>query len=65
MGHASKLITVDVYGDKNRIIADCLACLESFIESVVPKDDDRIIRNYSNVRMDIIFDNYYTNLMLS
>lgn len=37
MGHATDIITVDVYGDNDEIIADCVDELETFIESVRPK----------------------------
>lgn len=37
LGHATEIITVDVYGDNEEIIADCLDELEPFIESVKPK----------------------------
>lgn len=37
MGHATEIITVDVYGDNEEIIADCLTELEPFIKSVEPK----------------------------
>lgn len=34
MGHATDIITIDVYGDNDEIIADCVDELDSFIESV-------------------------------
>ncbi len=37
LGHATEIITVDVYGDNEEIIADCLDELEPFIERVKPK----------------------------
>lgn len=37
LGHATEIITVDVYGDNEEIIADCLNELEPFIESVKPR----------------------------
>lgn len=40
MGHATDIITIDVYGDNDEIIADCVNELDSFIESVRPKDND-------------------------
>ena len=30
--HAKEIITIDVYGDKQEIIEDCLEVLESFID---------------------------------
>lgn len=38
MGHASEIISVDVYTDNDEIITDCLKELEPFIESVLPKE---------------------------
>lgn len=32
MGHAKEIITIDVYGDKQEIIEDCLEALEPFID---------------------------------
>lgn len=32
MGHAKEIITIDVYGDKQEIIEDCLEVLEPFID---------------------------------
>lgn len=37
MGHASEIISIDVYTDNSKIIEDCLSELEPFIESVRPK----------------------------
>lgn len=39
MGHAKEIITVDIYGDKQKIIEDCLEELEPFIMEVIPKKD--------------------------
>lgn len=36
MGHAKEIITVDIYGDNQKIIEDCLEDLEPFIEEVIP-----------------------------
>ncbi len=42
MGHAKELITMDVYGDKREIIADCVNELQPFIDEVLPnpKEDE-------------------------
>ncbi|MCC8138742.1 MAG: site-specific integrase [Lachnospiraceae bacterium] len=40
MGHAKELITMDVYGDKRGIIADCVDELQPFIDEVLPGEDD-------------------------
>lgn len=36
MGHASDIIIVDIYGDNDKITADCVDELDSFIESGRP-----------------------------
>ena len=36
MGHAKELITMDVYGDKREIIADCVDEIQPFIDEVLP-----------------------------
>ncbi len=40
MGHAKELITMDVYGDKRGIIADCVDELQPFIDEVLPHEND-------------------------
>lgn len=40
MGHAKEIITIDVYGDKQEIIEDCLEALEPFIDEVLPEEDE-------------------------
>lgn len=40
MGHAKELITMDVYGDKRGIIADCVDELQPFIDEVMPDPDE-------------------------
>ena len=39
LGHSKEIITVDVYGDKQKIIEDCLEELETFIDEVIPKEE--------------------------
>ena len=39
MGHAKEIITIDVYGDKQEIIEDCLEVLEPFIDEVLPEEE--------------------------
>lgn len=41
MGHASEIISIDVYTDNREIIRDCLAELEPFINDVIPKNESR------------------------
>lgn len=40
MGHAKEIITIDVYGDKQKIIEDCLEVLEPFIDEVIPEEEE-------------------------
>ncbi len=40
MGHSKELITMDVYGDKRGIIADCVNELQPFIDEVLPRKED-------------------------
>ena len=39
MEHAKEIISVDIYGDTQEIIEDCLDVLEPFIEEVMPTGD--------------------------
>ncbi|MCD7885027.1 MAG: tyrosine-type recombinase/integrase [Lachnospiraceae bacterium] len=36
MGHAKEIITMDVYGDNQNIIADCVGEMQSFVDEVMP-----------------------------
>ena len=58
MGHAKELITMDVYGDKRGIIADCLDELQSFIDDVMPKEEDEILMNSEVLDTVIPVENY-------
>lgn len=40
LGHSKEIITVDVYGDNQKIIEDCLEELEPFIEEVIPPKEE-------------------------
>ena len=40
MGHAKEIITIDVYGDKQEIIEDCLEVLEQFIDEFLHEDEE-------------------------
>ena len=44
MGHAIDIITIDVYGDNDEIITDCVNELDSFIESVRPENNESEIQ---------------------
>lgn len=46
MGHATELITLDVYGDNREMIADCVAEIQPFIDEVLPiKEADKQLEN--------------------
>lgn len=40
MGHASEIITMDKYGDKRQIIADCTDELQPYIDEVLAPDEE-------------------------
>ena len=39
MGHAKEIITVDVYGDNQNIIADAVLGINNYMEEVLPCDN--------------------------
>ena len=39
MGHAGEIITMDVHGDKQEIIADCVPEIAGFMEDVLPDQE--------------------------
>lgn len=41
MGHASEIISIDVYTDNAQIVTDCLDELEPFIDSIKPKMEEK------------------------
>lgn len=60
LGHAKEIISVDVYGDTQEIIEDCLDVLEPFIESVIPKEQESQYYDYSDtVEIDMIIEEYF------
>ena len=60
LGHAKDIISVDVYGDTQEIIEDCLAVLEPFIKSVIPKEQESQYYDYSDtVEIDLIIEEYF------
>ena len=60
LGHAKKIISVDVYGDTQEIIEDCLDVLEPFIEEVIPKERKDQYYDYSEViEIDLILEEYF------
>ena len=59
MGHAKEIISVDVYGDTQEIIEDCLDILEPFIEEVIPKERKDQYYDYSEVfDLDFVLEDY-------
>ncbi|MCD8398848.1 MAG: site-specific integrase [Lachnospiraceae bacterium] len=41
MGHAKEIITMDVYGDNQNIIADCVGEMQSFVDEVMPEGGEQ------------------------
>lgn len=39
LGHSKEIISVDVYGDNENIIADCVDVIQPYIEEVIPEED--------------------------
>ena len=60
MGHATDIITIDVYGDNEEIIADCVDELSSFIEEVRPNNADENGDNSDILVCDQILDELTT-----
>lgn len=40
MGHAKEIVTIDVYGDNKGILPDCIPELQSYIEEVLPTEQN-------------------------
>ena len=60
LGYAKEIISVDVYGDTQEIIEDCLDVLEPFIEEVIPKERKDQYYDYSEViEIDLILEEYF------
>ena len=51
MGHASEIITIDKYGDKSQIIADCVDELQPYIDEVL--SDEEYIEEAEGDLMDL------------
>ena len=54
MGHAKELITMDVYGDNQEIIEDCIPDIQDFMEEVLP-DAERVHKEENDL-LDIVPD---------
>ncbi|MDD3404150.1 MAG: site-specific integrase [Hespellia sp.] len=61
LGHASEIISADVYGDTQEIIEDCLDVLEPFIMEVIPEEMDSRYYDYSDIG---VMEEYYDELMV-
>ena len=60
LGHASTIITSNVYFDKNQVVIDCTEEVKDYIERVRPKDEEET----TNIN-EVIIENLDTNLMVS
>lgn len=61
LGHAKEIISIDVYGDTQMIIEDCLYALEPFIEEVLPEEREDEYYDYSDMsEIDSIVEEYLT-----
>ena len=61
LGHAKEIISVDVYGDTQEIMEDCLDVLEPFSEKLFQKERKDQYYDYSEViEIDLIWRNIST-----
>lgn len=58
MGHVKELITMDVYGDKREIIADCVDELQPFIDEVMPDSEEDAMIATENIEVIISAEDY-------
>ncbi len=42
MGHSTEIVSVDVYGDKNELVKDCVKEITPFINRVLPNEKKQI-----------------------
>ena len=54
MEHAKEIITMDVYGDKRGIIADCVDEIQPFIDEVLGLDGE--LEDLSDGKLDFVID---------
>ena len=62
MGHASEIISIDIYTDSKKIATDCLTELEPFIETVKPESKEANLMTV--VENDIVQMNDFIQKML-
>lgn len=59
MGHATELITLDVYGDNREIIADCVDEIQPFIDEVLPiKEVDKQLEE-ELLEIEVLAEDYF------
>lgn len=58
MGHVKELITMDVYGDKREIIADCVDELQPFIDEAMPDSEEDAMIATENIEVIISAEDY-------
>ena len=58
MGHVKELITMDVYGDKREIIADCVDELQPFIDEDMPDSEEDAMIATENIEVIISAEDY-------
>jgi predicted component of type VI protein secretion system len=54
MGHSKEIITMDVYGDNRGIIVDGVPEIESYMDEVLPDEEDR--DSFEKELLDIVID---------
>ena len=59
LGHAKEIISVDVYGDTQEIIEDCLDVLEPFIERSSKERKDQQYDYSEVIEIDLILEEYF------
>lgn len=62
LGHANTIITVDTYGDKKKIIEDCVDDILPFIDYVlsdycIPSNEQKFVGDHSDVEISLDFIN--------
>jgi hypothetical protein len=53
MGHSKEIITMDVYGDNQGIIADGVPEIEEYMETVLPDRREKHPNDQSDVLIDL------------
>lgn len=53
LGHATQIITADVYADKEELVTDCVNDIESFIADVLPKKEDTEVNDFTDISKEV------------